>query len=424
METGTPVSLKPHTPQKTNGSKDASPESSNNRNFRVMFEDMRARFNELKNDCHAQKIAHEKTLAERDETIMEMKKLIAKPCVMKMCNEDAFVSKLRKGATGPTKGCEMTGCDMVDVDLIRCSVCNTLVCEECSGVKVAQLRPVMNKCKTLYFSCPSCNTQISDDTTMNAYDILKEKVQTLTEDLQNSERTKDQLIQQQQAGAGAGAIENILNKRLDNIEDSIDRIITKKLEESLKGVTAISDKIENAITANKKTFADAVGGNVTDSLTAAFRNRKNQEIVNQAEREKRSTNLIVYGVNEPTIENQKEEDQAFVFSLLEEIGVTQRPKHILRLGQRADEKKRPMKLVMESENVKDLIMSRLGNLKNAEDAFKKISIREDYSREEREMVQEMVKKAAEKNEAENTQEWKVRGTPKTGLRLVRITKRQ
>jgi hypothetical protein len=167
-----------------------------------------------------------------------------------------------------------------------------------------------------------------------------------------------------------------------------------------------------------------VGGNVTDSLTTAFRNRKNEEIVNEAERERRSTNLIIYGVNEPSIESEKEDDQSFVSSLLDKIGVAQRPKHILRLGQRTEDKIRPVKLVMENENAKDTIMARLGNLKNAEDVFRKISVREDYSREEREMVQDMVRKAAEKNAAENTQEWKVRGTPKTGLRLVRITKRQ
>ena len=83
-----------------------------------------------------------------------------------------------------------------------------------------------------------------------------------------------------------------------------------------------------------------------------------------------------------------------------------------------------MKLVMESDDDKDTIMARLGNLKNAEDVFRKVSIRDDYTLEEREMVREFVKKAEAKNAAENTQEWKVRGTPKTGLRLVKITKRQ
>ena len=73
---------------------------------------------------------------------------------------------------------------------------------------------------------------------------------------------------------------------------------------------------------------------------------------------------------------------------------------------------------------KATIMARLGNLKNAEDAFRKVSIHDDYTLEEREMVRDFVKKAEAKNAAENTQEWKVRGTPKTGLRLVKITKRQ
>ena len=68
-------------------------------------------------------------------------------------------------------------------------------------------------------------------------------------------------------------------------------------------------------------------------------------------------------------------------------------------------------------------MARLGNLKNAEEVYRKVSVREDYTQEEREMVREMVQKAEAKNAAENTNEWKVRGTPKSGLKVVRITKR-
>ena len=79
---------------------------------------------------------------------------------------------------------------------------------------------------------------------------------------------------------------------------------------------------------------------------------------------------------------------------------------------------------MENEDDKGTIMSRLGNLKNADDKYRKVSIRDDYTLEERDMIREFVKKADAKNLQENTQEWKVRGTPKTGLRLVRITKRQ
>ena len=74
----------------------------------------------------------------------------------------------------------------------------------------------------------------------------------------------------------------------------------------------------------------------------------------------------------------------------------------------------------------------------------KVSVRDNYTIEERELIKEWVKKAEQKNKEENTycifmlfkliysyiwgynntQAWKVRGTQKKyGLRLVKITKR-
>ena len=69
-------------------------------------------------------------------------------------------------------------------------------------------------------------------------------------------------------------------------------------------------------------------------------------------------------------------------------------------------------------------MSRLSNLKNAEDIYRRLSVPDDYTIEERHMIREWVKKAEEKNKAESTQAWKVRGNPKNGLRLVKITRRK
>ena len=70
-----------------------------------------------------------------------------------------------------------------------------------------------------------------------------------------------------------------------------------------------------------------------------------------------------------------------------------RPKQIIRLGKPNDDKIRPIKLVMETDDDKDAVMSRLGNLKNAEEIFRKVSVRDDYTIEEREMVREWVKKS-------------------------------
>ena len=69
-------------------------------------------------------------------------------------------------------------------------------------------------------------------------------------------------------------------------------------------------------------------------------------------------------------------------------------------------------------------MYRPSNLKNEEDIYRRLSVRDDYTIEERDMIREWVKKAEEKNKAENTQAWKVRGNPKNGLRLEKITRRK
>ena len=68
-------------------------------------------------------------------------------------------------------------------------------------------------------------------------------------------------------------------------------------------------------------------------------------------------------------------------------------------------------------------MSRLVNLKNADKKFQSASVRDDYSIEERKLIKEWVEDASARNRAENTDEYRVRGSPKNGLRIVRVTKK-
>ena len=58
--------------------------------------------------------------------------------------------------------------------------------------------------------------------------------------------------------------------------------------------------------------------------------------------------------------------------------------------------KRPVKLIMNSSEEKGKIMSRLPNLRNAEDIYRKLSVRDDYTLEERELIKEWVHKAEER----------------------------
>lgn len=69
-------------------------------------------------------------------------------------------------------------------------------------------------------------------------------------------------------------------------------------------------------------------------------------------------------------------------------------------------------------------MSRLSNLKNAEDKYKFISVKDDYTIKEREIIKQWHQDAEERNKKENTTMWKVRGDPKNGLRLVKVNKKK
>ena len=67
-------------------------------------------------------------------------------------------------------------------------------------------------------------------------------------------------------------------------------------------------------------------------------------------------------------------------------------------------------------------MSSLSKLKEAPDMFRKISVTEDYTIEERAEIRKKIKEAKNKTETEGKGKFmfKVRGTPKNGLKIVRV----
>ena len=174
------------------------------------------------------------------------------------------------------------------------------------------------------------------------------------------------------------------------------------------------EQIEAKINDNDKSYADSLKKDrIVDNITTVIKTTKNEDLIQERERERRSANLIIYGSSEEIdkYNNLQVHDKQFVSSFLETIGITLSPKQIIRLGKPNDDKRRPLKLVMNSSEDKDSIMSRLVILKNA--IYRKLSVRDDYTIEEREQIKSWIRKAAEKNKEENTQSWKVKGTPKT-----------
>ena len=96
--------------------------------------------------------------------------------------------------------------------------------------------------------------------------------------------------------------------------------------------------------------------------------------------------MIIHGVQEVDAEKQKENYENFITSFLRVLGVETAPESIVRLGKADTNKNRPLKIKLRSETEKDTVMSRLPNLKNSEDMFRRISVTEDYTIEERQEI--------------------------------------
>lgn len=72
-------------------------------------------------------------------------------------------TKNAKHANGDQLKCDFEGCDKEDVDLTKCSMCNKWVCETYNDIPTAKLKPIMNKCRTIYFLCKTCDENIGID---------------------------------------------------------------------------------------------------------------------------------------------------------------------------------------------------------------------------------------------------------------------
>jgi hypothetical protein len=173
-------------------------------------------------------------------------------------------------------------------------------------------------------------------------------------------------------------------------------------------------------TINQRLWSSVVEENLSRALTTS----RNEELIEQREKLRRGTNLILFNVDEaPDGADVQKHDNDFITNFLKTCGVASQPKDTVRIGARNSRTNRPLKLVMKTMEEKKKLQSRLVNLKEAEVTYRKVSVRDDYTQRERKLVSDMIGQAKERNKKENTNTWKVRGTPENGLHLVKITRR-
>ena len=131
----------------------------------------------------------------------------------------------------------------------------------------------------------------------------------------------------------------------------------------------------------------------------------------------RARNVIIHGLQEDEITDEDKIREVFAAT-----NTQQSPMHMYRLGPRKPERNRPLLLCMKSAQEKEIFMSKLWMLKN----FKRnvnLSVTNDYTLDERKIIRNCVEEAKKRNmKGVKGFLWKVRGTPREGMRIVKIYK--
>ena len=227
-----------------------------------------------------------------------------------------------------------------------------------------------------------------------------------------------------------------INEELDTqfteeeaIIEVVDRSIEKRFEEMKQCLINVIN--EKMIVNNVPTYASALSGN--DDKTEHDRNMhgninkeyfksivmdaKNDEAIEKKDQEKRAANVIIHGKVDTS---SRMEDNGFVMELLAHMETNVSPTGVMRIGEYKEGKNRPIKLTFLNVREKNKFMQNLRNIKGKEQ-FKGISIRDDYTIAERNMIKEFVTRAKERNNKDGERYiWKVRGNPKRGLFLKRF----
>ena len=321
-------------------------------------------------------------------------------------------SKSKKAkSTEEALKCEYPSCLNTNEDAaIKCNSCGKWICETCSEVKIAKLKPIMSSCSTIFFACKSC-IEAAQDTGLTV----------------GSDESSTKVVNPQDSNPGTNnpelvsTLKSVLEDTVVQIQTNLGSLIENKLKERLP---IPDDAGGESLSPDEGQSYAAKVLKVPEQVRKIIEDSKNDEKVEEGEQERRSRNFVIHGAEEygTTTEAIKKLDTAYVLDILKHIGISHKPESVTRLGKGAS-KRRPIKVVMKSKEDKGSVMKNLSKLKGTVDEFGKISITEDYTQTEREKLKQWIEDAKAKSKNDSQYTYKVRGDPKNGLRLIRLSKK-
>lgn len=214
-------------------------------------------------------------------------------------------------------------------------------------------------------------------------------------------------------------LQSSIDERFVKMQEVIGRFIEEKLESKLGSANpeVSADAPRNYATAVRK---DVEVNSFREIVAAA----KNEERAEERERNSRMNNVIIHGYEEESDDSQPAKDKVFYSKFITDLTIgTAEAKSITRIGIKREGKNRPIKVTLYNTNDKEKIINNLRNLKDK--GYKGISVTEDHTMTERNMIKDFAEKAKSANEKEGPEfdkVWVVRGSPKNYLYIKKVTK--
>ena len=332
---------------------------------------------------------------------------------------------------------------------LQCSECTRHLHYRCTQLPAYQIHMFITKrhrkyvCKNciqvpkeLYEKLPSREKALSRiNNTVLESKKLKEEVKKLKKDVEGCEsiiQTQTETIKEKSSEIDKLKQELKTLKSINSVEENL-RVKMEEIKASVKeAITNGLKQIDDMTNTASKTFADAVKTNESQqntpvNLRTIIHQARTKEQAEERDKKSRAANIILHGVYERPNANElvlKHGDKVYTTQLFKDLNVNATIKDISRLGKETCGKDRPIKIVLNSIKEKEYIMQNLKRLKGKAE-YTGLSVTEDLTPAERELMKTWSEKAKEKNQEEPTDSefiWRVRGSPKSALYLKRLRK--
>ena len=271
------------------------------------------------------------------------------------------------------------------------------------------------------------NTTIIEDSSNKDIEITALAVENkkLKEQIESRNKENEQVIDHQPMRITEQlekTIEEKLTRGIQSLKADLEKIISKRYEVQEKPTSSNTEQVLDYSKAIQKTGYQQTA---TENFRDIARMAKLEELEEENQKRLRQNNIVIHGKKENETNTSGSDDEEFVNALLKELCVgAVKAKFMVRIGKIENGKARPLKVTFHNENDKVKVLDNLKQLKGKSE-FGGISIKEDFTISERNLVKEYVQKANEKNQSEPVDSeyvWRVRGSPKNRLFLKKVMK--